>query len=247
MKGDGRCKEHGSGVKAESSRQREAGKSEERRSELCQMDKCQRELHCPSEPSSPSQNAMFKSRSRGPRPVFPYHCNEITDLSNAACVCVCVCVCVCERQRENTIEPAWKCTISTAYTGRASKQHYSPPNKMHRGRFGYLFIIPHTHTHTHIGCTFFHPSSLAAQEAHKRSAEADLINVGQYKKPLVASLGWTFYITFNLSEQLISESLLDCGATVTLKTSNKHSKSLLWTVCTLYLIIQPPLQHATAL
>lgn len=57
--------------KEKRSKRKEAGKGKERQSELCQMDKCQRELHRPPEPSSPSQNAMCKSWSRGPWPAFP--------------------------------------------------------------------------------------------------------------------------------------------------------------------------------
>lgn len=67
------CRAKGKEKRTENKRRSRSRSRErsERQSELCQMDKCQRELHRPSELSSPSQNAMCKSRSRGPWPAFP--------------------------------------------------------------------------------------------------------------------------------------------------------------------------------
>lgn len=107
---------------------------------------------------------------------FPERRNEITDLYNA--------VCARERHRENTTEPAWKWTISEAYTGQASKRHYSHgQNKTYRGRFGHLFIIPHTRRGL-----FLTPLYLQHTSRMKEVQRRIFINMGQNNKPLVASL-----------------------------------------------------------
>ena len=86
--------------------------------------------------SSPSQNAMCKSCSRGRRPAFPEHCNEITDLYNALCVCVCVCVCMSQRillSLCGSVQFRWL----TRRAGKAAS--LTPPNKTYPGRLGFLF------------------------------------------------------------------------------------------------------------
>lgn len=87
MKSGADLKSKGQVKKEEKNEKRGQEAGRERQSELCQMDKCQRELHRPSELSSPSQNAMCKSRCRGPRPASP---RTVMRLQTSTTLCVCV-------------------------------------------------------------------------------------------------------------------------------------------------------------
>lgn len=134
-----------------------------------QTDKCQRELHRPSELGSPSQNAMCKKReAEALGQPFPQHSNEITALYNT--------VCVRERGR---ILSSLRGSVQFRWLIRAaSKRHYShhQTRRIEEDLPAYLSFLTHTHrlTHTHGRLPF---TSLYLQP-HKSRAEADFYQCG---------------------------------------------------------------------